>query len=266
MSRSILALLSETSIHIQPIAPSNNDASVDHSQCSYTRVAREQTRPWPSLTTLEMQQTLADRGLTQISGKLDNGRLLLLPVRSLDSICSWVTCPALLGRFLDLFEASEAKFWLSSLEELSWTHGQALSNHENNRFFLEGFNFLNFGKIPRGVLDILGNLIEDEATRNRLLSKVILIGNDDFELLLSSGGIPIHVRGQFDPTKIRQNLRFEEALPPDTLFYVTVAKSATAPMKKKLQTALNQDPFLQIGSQETTGRGWFHAVLREIDQ
>lgn len=266
MSRSILALLSETSVHIQPAVPlPPNSLPGEPLPCSYAPIAREKLQPWPLLTTLELQQTFADRGLTQISGKLEIGRLLLVPVRSLDNIASWVTCPALLSRFLELFGDSDAKTWLETLETRSWEHGQVFSNLDSKRMFLEGFNFVTCGEIPRSMLDILGDLIEDETTRTRLLSKINIIGDEDFALLLGSGGIPIHIRGQFNTNKTRQNLRFEEALPPDTLFYVSIAKSATATMKKKLQAALDQDPYLQIGSHETTGRGWFHAVLREID-
>lgn len=266
MSRPIVILLADTSFHIKPSDSASKKQSPADSCEHCAQIAREDKTIWPVLTKAELQETFTDRELEKVGAKLDIGRLLFLPVRSLDNIASWVTCPALLRRFFDVVEAPDAKAWLDSIPESSWTHGQALSNTGPNRFFLEGFTFLNFGNVPQEILSIFGSLIADETTRTRLLSKVVVLGNEDFELLLNAGGVPMQVRGQFNDFKIRQNLRFEEALPPDSLFYCTMPKNTSAAMKKTLQTALEQDPFLQIGSQETTGRGWFQAVFCEIGE
>ncbi len=263
MSRPIVSLLAETSVHIKPSESKKQPANDSCGHCS--KFAREDKTFLPVLTKAELQETFTDRDLEKIGAKLDIGRLLLLPVRSLDDIASWVTCPALLIRFFDFIDSPDAKEWLDTIPESSWTHGQALSNTGPYRFFLEGFNFLNFGGVPKNILETLGTLIADETTRARLLSKIVVLGNDDFELLLNAGGVPMHIRGRFDDTKIRQALRFEEALPPDALFYCTMPKNTSAAMKKTLKTALDQDPYLQIGSQETTGRGWFQAVFCEIN-
>ena len=265
MNRPVVSLLAETSVHIKPSGSASNKRS-DGEQCGHcSKTAREDKTFLPVLTKSELQETFRDRDLEKIGAKFDIGRLLLLPVRSLDNISSWVTCPELLHRFFDLIESPNAKEWLDTIPESSWTHGQALSNTGPERFFLEGFNFLNFGGVPTDILNILGSLISDEITRTRLLSKVVVLGNDDFELLVNAGGIPIHVRGQFNDSKIRKALRFDETLPPDSLFYCTMPKNTSAAVKKTLKTALDQDPFLQIGSQETTGRGWFQAVFCEIE-
>ena len=77
-------------------------------------------------------------------------------------------------------------------------------------------------------------------------------------------GLPIQARNQLHKDrKTSENLWYEESIPSDTLMYTLVV----APQRGCAVSALSQlfppeQPYLQVGGNETVGHGWFVVTLR----
>jgi CRISPR-associated protein Cmr4 len=70
-------------------------------------------------------------------------------------------------------------------------------------------------------------------------------------------GLQVNARNVLDEiTKESKNLWYEETLPADSLFYLTLAGRAEQDVDS-LATLLNESQFVQLGGNETVGQGWF---------
>lgn len=266
MMTAIFGLLAETPIHPGsgrtmgvidlPIA---REATTDHPVLvgsSLKGALRDKLR------SREHERTAALFGKPDQAGELlvSDGRLLLLPVRSLTGPYRWVTCPYLIERFArDLTRAgSRPAFAIPKVEKRA-----VLCEGRDEPLFLEERQFEVAGAPAKPLVDALIHLIHHAETRARLPGQLAVLADEDFAWF-ARYGLPIQARNILDKgTKSSKNLWYEETLPPDTLLYALIA-ARSGDVLDELRGHVREDRYLQVGGNETVGHGW--CVLRELEE
>ena len=262
-SQRIIGILAETSIHV---GAGQMIGAID------LPVAREVTTQYPFIPGSSLKGSLREKveqyspeKAVQYFGSADSaagigvsdGRLLLLPIRSLSDHYRWVTCPYLLERFardlqltgrnldLPLFAIEEEQAWVLSGE---------------SPLILEEFVFHAIRKPEElsKLVETIGSLIAHERVRSRLSQSIVVVSDADFSTF-AQRGLYIYARNVLDDkTKQSENLWYEEALPADTLLY-TILFSRNSEQDQHLAQfikELESSPYLQVGGNETIGQGW----------
>lgn len=260
MNGFMLGLLAETPIHAG--AGRSTDV-VD------LPVAREAGTDYPLVVGSSLKGALRDRARTEgrpehkvtqwfgdpnCSGGVlfSEGRLLLLPVRSLTGAYRWATCPLLLERLLrDLGRVG----LMTTLEIPTPAKGTVLTA-DATQLFLEERLFAVAGQVPQPWLKLIAPLMHHQSTRQRLAATIAVLHNDDFAWF-ARYGLTIQARNLLEEgTKSSKNLWYEETLPCDTLMYTMIFERAAAePFVSQMFPPEN--PYLQVGGNETVGQGWF---------
>lgn len=264
MNTAIFGLLAETPIHP---GSGRTMGVID------LPVAREATTDHPVLVGSSLKGALRDKarccqaaGVDQLFGKQDHagellvsdGRLLLLPVRSLTGAYRWVTCPYLIERFArDLTRAgAPPAFAVPTVEKQT-----VICGGRDTVLFLEERQFQVVAKPAESLVREIVGLIHHEQTQARLPGQLAILADDDFAWF-ARYGLPIQARNLLEEhTKKSKNLWYEETLPPDTLLYALIAARSEAALAD-LRAMIRDNAYLQIGGNETVGQGW--CVLREI--
>lgn len=262
MSSMLLGLLAETNLH-----PGSDTSGgvVD------LPVAREAITSYPVLMGSGLKGALRDfytqkRGeesAERLFGRPDgagiisisDGRLLLLPVRSLTSNYCWVTCPYILERLQrDLKRAGLNQDFLIPRPH----KGQAIALTETN-IYLEELSFTAMSQPEQIeiVANVIKFLIYHESVKNRLKNQLVIIDDDEFSYL-SQFGLPVNARNVLDnQTKTSTNLWYEETIPTDSIFYtIIVARAGQEESLQDLQELFIESPYIQLGGNETIGQGW----------
>jgi CRISPR-associated protein Cmr4 len=192
---------------------------------------------------------------------ISDGRLLLLPVRSLTGAYRWLTCPHLIERLrrdrerIGLPATGLTVPIIPSTTVL--THGQ-----QDALLFLEERSFKISGQVPDALVTALGGLIADDSARARLAGQIALVSDDDFNWF-ARYALSVQARNSLDENKISTNLWYEETLPPDSLFYTMLVSRGIKSLEAiaGLGNLLSDHPYIQIGGNETVGQGWFRITL-----
>jgi CRISPR-associated protein Cmr4 len=237
-------------------------------------VAREAATDYPVLVGSALKGALRDRiragrgdegkelasrrfGEPDQAGELlvSDGRLLLLPVRSLTGASQWVTCPQLIERYRrDLARAGEAAALPEVPPELD--AGRALAATVGE-LFLEERQFQVDAVVDPAIAPALGRLLPHPEVRQRLARRLVIVNDDDFGWF-ARYGLPITARNQLDTdTKQSKNLWYEETLPPDTVMYMLVSERRDGALDTVREAFPDYDRYLQAGGNETVGQGWF---------
>ncbi|MGB4503678.1 MAG: type III-B CRISPR module RAMP protein Cmr4 [Syntrophaceticus sp.] len=263
MNAVLVGLLSETSIH--PGAESSGGV-VD------LPVAREATTDYPVLMGSGLKgalrdifvQSKGDKEAKAVFGDHDgaggisvtDGRLLLLPVRSLTGHYRWVTCPYILERFqrdLALAGFDTLTFDIPVVEQ-----NQAVAAVSGDLYLEElSFRVLSNKEMISDICQVLSDLVSHQSVKERLMKQVVIINDDDFKYF-ARFGLPVNARNVLDDnTKISKNLWYEETVPPDTLFYtLIIPRQGQEELLNKVQQIFTKRPYLQVGGNETVGQGW----------
>jgi CRISPR-associated protein Cmr4 len=269
MKTLLYGLLAETSIH-----PGAGQSSgfVD------LPVAREAATDYPVIVGSSLKGALLsaarDRGWSdderdRVFGKHDNaggllvsdGRLLLLPVRSLTSHFMWITSPHLIERF-----QRDGRRMQPPVKDVPIGGLEILDGDEANHpgylgcdvgdLFLEERQFARAGGLPDGLTTSLKPLIRHSETADRLDKQLVVLSDVSFAWF-ARYGLAINARNVLDEkTKASKNLWYEETLPPDSLFYLLLAERSDGALEKTKALFTNK-PYLQTGGNETVGHGWF---------
>ena len=224
---------------------------------------------------------------------LTDARILAFPVRSLRGVFAWVTCPAVLqrlGRDLRLAGLSPLFSPLPSGEGqgvravLPSGEGQgvravlALTSDqvacaagspllvENNKVVLEEFEFTRVADATEPAQWIADHAIDDPATQARITSHLAVLGDDDFtHFVRHATEVVARVGLDYERKTVKPGaLFYQEFLPAETLFYSVVLASASrregdskaaAQVLAYLQQNLDRAGALQVGGDETTGKG-----------
>jgi len=208
---------------------------------------------------------------------ITDARLAAFPVRSLKGIFAWVTCPAALDRLQrDAVLAGMA---------VSWTPPQVSARHcqlpaadcpclveGTNQVILEEFDFARTEQ-PNGTIadwmaqHLLPNRPEYEGTRKRLAKTLLVLHDDDFtHFARYATEVVARIGLDYDTKTVRKGaLFYQEFLPTETLLYCVVLASAArsrngqgldAPgILGRLRSYLDKTPVLQLGGDETIGKG-----------
>lgn len=201
-------------------------------------------------------------GRQENAGKIlvSDGRLVLLPVRSLTSQYKWVTCPHLLERLVrDLKRASCIR---AAIEVSGPGKGQYIGVGLDS-LYLEEREFKRGDASTKtdDIIKLLTSLIaHQETTAKRLRDQFVILHDDDFAWF-ARFGLAVNARNVLDDvTKTSRNLWYEEAIPPDSLFYCLIAERGDRALDAVHELFIDR-PYLQVGGNETVGQGWM--AIRE---
>ena len=271
MNVAMLGLLAETPIH--PGA-GRGMGVVD------LPVAREAVTDYPVLVGSSLKGALRDKaersrsatavpddlfGTPDRAGELlvSDGRLLLLPVRSLTTSFRWATCPHLVERFRR--DLARAGFPSGSAPGLQHLQPGSVLAAGGDALFLEERQFTVAGAPPDELLKAVEPLFLHEETRRRLRDRIAVLDDDDFAWFVRYG-LSIQARNVLDDgTKKSTNLWYEETLPPDTVMHALVLGRGVEPLQGLETLFPEDDPYLQAGGNETVGQGWFAVRVRRGD-
>ena len=262
METLMLGLLAETSIHP---GSGRGLGVVD------LPVAREAATDYPVLASSGLKGALRDKarsdseidrgssfGKQDAAGELliSDGRLLLLPVRSLTTSYRWVTCPHLIERYSRDLARAGLRF---DVPGTSVGRRSVLSTPASGKdaLFLEERQFSISGEPSAELVKVLGQAILHEETRERLGTQLAVLHDDDFAWF-ARYGLSISARNVLDETtKQSKNLWYEETLPPDTVMYTLIAGRNGRGLGVVDQLFSDGNSYLQVGGNETVGQGWF---------
>ena len=152
---------------------------------------------------------------------VSDGRLLLLPVRSLTASYRWATCPHLLERYLrDLARAGMAP--TVTIPDVKSCQALAAGGAD---LFLEERQFTISGEPEGDLVEAIKPLVLHEETQRRLAARIVVLYDDDFAWFARYATACPSRRAtcwrRTAPKKSR-NLWYEETLPPDTILHALV--------------------------------------------
>ncbi len=264
MNMVMLGLLAETPIHP---GTGRSMGVVD------LPVAREAATDYPLLVGSSLKGALRDKAETKKSEAVDerfgrpdhagdllvsDGRLLLLPVRSLTGSFRWATCPHLIERY----RRDLARAGLAPRPEIPPVEpGSALAAGHGS-LFLEERQFRISRDAPADLIKAIEPVVLHDETRKRLGSQIAVLHDDDFAWFVRYG-LSIQARNVLeDGTKKSKNLWYEETLPPDTIMYALVMGRRDETLDWLEALFPEGDPYVQAGGNETVGQGWLAVTVR----
>lgn len=267
----MLGMLAETSIH----PGSGQDAGfVD------LPVAREKATDYPVIVGSSMKGALKDSmrdagldrdekpNLDSIFGQQENAgslivndaRLLLLPVRSLQGAYKWATCPQLINRFdRDAFRCGVPQ--PTSIDAVA--DGRCLCNCEVGKsIYLEERQFDSIAVNDTKLIERIACLMP--SVSHFLADRLVVLSDNDFAWF-ARYGLCVNARNQLDEErKTSKNLWYEETLPADSVFYCLLAnRSPQANSVEAVRTKLADYGYLQVGGNQTVGQGVFAITFVE---
>jgi len=207
-----------------------------------------------------------------------DARILLFPIRSFQGIFVWITCPNVLARLkrdLAAIGITNVNFSISSVN-----NGQAFISDKSDlasELVLEEYTY-NAQKNPEisKTAEWIGeNLLPVDEEYNfykqKLSKHLMILSDDDFKYLVETA-TEVTARIVLNDTKTSENLWYEEFIPSDTLFYTILLalkpraknknhglKDAQAVLEFVTQTV--KPDILQVGGDETIGRGWVRVTI-----
>jgi CRISPR-associated protein Cmr4 len=224
-------------------------------------------------------------GQTSTAGALSltDARILAFPVRSLQRVFLWVTCPMVIERLRRDSQLLALDGEIESVGE-GLAEGTALVHTRagiEEALVLEEVSLIpdareSVDRLSAQIACLAGSKGGFEAER------LVIVTDEDFKYFVQYAtqvSARIKLNERKTTTGDRGNLWYEETLPPETLLYALVlchrartgdevngsgesSKGSAAWVAKKLGELL-EDNFLQIGGNETVGQGWCRITCRE---
>jgi CRISPR-associated protein Cmr4 len=204
-----------------------------------------------------------------------DARLLAFPVRSLRGVFAWTTCPAVLERLQRDADLAGLNF---PGELPAVGDNQALVVNGNScpcliddRLVLEEFEFTRQKQaIPAAMLEWLVNtLLPDtaayRASRARFLKQLVVLSDNDFtHFARHATEVNARVGLDYEKKTVKKGaLFYQEFLPAETLLYAVVLANPSRSKQRQVDAATllrtlgeQLPPVLQIGGDETTGKGF----------
>ena len=197
--------------------------------------------------------------------QIGDARLLLLPVRSLNTCFKWVTCPAILRRLQR--DALRMGLDLPEIAEFKLNEEQACAAKGEDAVFLEEFRLQT--NVSESVAQWVPLLSKScGLTEAELQDRLLVVHDDVFSFLARHAtAVNAHIAIDSESKTVRSGaLWYEETLPPETVLYVPVnatasrrkgtPRAAAAVLEEMLTLFGDSRQWLQIGGNETTGMGW----------
>jgi CRISPR-associated protein Cmr4 len=211
---------------------------------------------------------------------LTDARILAFPVRSLRGVFAWVTCPAVLERLnRDLTLAGMAG--LQGNPNVEKEKAACAGNDllvDTDKLVLEEFEFTRSEDAHSVANWIAEHATEDQPTQARIRTHLAVLHEDDFtHFVRHATEVVARVGLDYARKTVKQGaLFYQEFLPAETIFYsLAIAedsrrkglkeKSVEKNAKETLQYAKDNVPgFLQIGGNETIGKGLCAVLFQEV--
>ena len=194
----------------------------------------------------------ADKG-DSIPGKVafSEAKILLFPVRSVEALFVWVTCPLVLNRFKN---SSGIKFDVPEIKE----DNRCFSTKDKDQLHLEELQIKNEKNEKVASIE---KALEKIDLYNRMNTNLILISDNMFTKIVKSmteviPRIKIGSKGVVE----QGALWYEEYLPQDTVMYFTVRETVYSEDGTINKVNLD-DKTIYIGGKETVGKGF--ALIKE---
>lgn len=185
-----------------------------------------------------------------------DARLLLLPVRSLTGSYKWLTCPLLLERYRRDLARCGIGTVVPRVEVPMRDDRSGAVAAGKDTIFLEERELAIVAALPAGLTAAISPLLRHDDTRKRLGGQLVVVSDDDFAWFCRYA-LPIAARNFLErDTKVSKNLWYEESLPPDTVLYTLIMARDDASATSLTTLFPNEDPYLQLGGNETVGHGW----------
>lgn len=206
-----------------------------------------------------------------------DARILMFPIRASSGIFAWTTCPFVLKRLARDFDAAGMPQSLNVPADPR--EGVAIAADGcvlTSPLLLEDEDFVIEKALAPSVVDAICRLMppQHEWMRARVATHLLVVPDESFARLVGPGmGTEVSTRIVIDnETGTSKNMWTEETLPSDCLFYSIVfampSRKATTRLDSgdKVVAALHRlspDGLLQIGGDETVGRGWMRGTWVE---
>lgn len=268
MNNRLLGFLAETSLHP---GSGQNTGAID------LPVQREAATDYPVIVGSSLKGALRDWArkqwaneetsyrLAKVFGAPDrageigisDARLLLLPIRSLRHAFVWITCPNLLERFQRDVRLMGYPIDFS-IPHPGPSEALTLESGGESVLFLEELSFMpKENGALRQIASAIKPLLFHETTQNRLDSQLFVISEERFGHF-ARYGLPVVARNDLnEDTKASQNLWYEETLPSNTVLYsLALTRSSDGEAIEVMENALKDNPYVQVGGNETVGQGW----------
>jgi len=205
---------------------------------------------------VENYELVTNKKITQLeqgSIWIGDGSLLWIPVPSISHGIVWISCPMLLQRWTRL-------------------NGQQIDVSEGSRYLTTAGNvYLKDTKIPTGQLRDFptGTSWTDFVPNHKQTSinQVLVVPNRYCETLIEmSLWRQVKVKLNEHKAVTDGSFRYEDAIPPDSLMYFPwgVTKQIGGDSdahKQDFQNLLNTHSVLQLGGQESLGRGFVQQLV-----
>ncbi len=182
--------------------------------------------------------------LEQGSIWIGDASILWLPVPSLSHGIVWISCPLLLQRW--------ARFNSGDV------HIEAYSSNLPNKSSV----YLKDAIIKSAQLKAFANWQDFIPQKNSSIKRVLVLPDQHCATLIQMS-LWRQVKVKLDEHKVvdSRSFRYEEAIPPDTLMYfpwgITSQANGNAKQSRdEFEKLLNAQPILQLGGQESLGRGF----------
>lgn len=205
-----------------------------------------------------------------------DARILAFPVRSLQQVFVWITCPMVLKRLrrdLELIGAPEASLPVA-VDVGAGEYCTETKSLLKNALVLEEMRLeqetdddakrVSVGTLAEKLTELAPSL-EELDFKNRFA----VVGDDDFQYLVRHA-THVSARIALNDRKTTSgdggNLWYEETLPPETLMYTLLMSHKPRYQSSGLTNAkevmdeikllFSENPHLQVGGNETVGQGW----------
>jgi len=204
---------------------------------------------------------------------VSDARILAYPVRSLRGVFAWVTCRGVLERLcrdLALIGAEPPSLppnWPGEHRALVPTNSPLLVGQSAQAtIVLEEFDYKVVG--PSGTVAkwLADHAVADRFAQERMKSHLVVLSDDDFtHFVRNATEIVARIALDYERKTVKEGaLFYQEFLPAETLMYsVLLANSSrnqkasmdAAQVLDKVRQCLEDVRVLQIGGDETTGKG-----------
>ncbi|MBK4728551.1 type III-B CRISPR module RAMP protein Cmr4 [Oxynema sp. CENA135] len=199
---------------------------------------------------VEQYQSETGHQLTQLEQGniwIGDGSILWLPVPSLSHGVIWITCPMLLHRW---------KRFNPGLPEIPPKYSTNL-NSNRSAIYLKDAIFKN--QQLQNWNEWRAFIPHHETTQ--VIERVLVLSDRDCAILIQMS-LWRQVKIKLDEHKtVDGGFRYEEAIPPETIIYfpwglTSAANGQSAEAEDKFKEHLEKHEIIQIGGQESLGRGF----------
>ncbi len=253
------------------------DAAREHYKGTGTRAEANKSEQIKQLFGPESSENDAHAGALSVS----DGRVIAYPVRSMKGVFAWISCPAVLFRIhrdAQLAGSDPLPEVPSHLEQFkAIVADKSPCLIQGKELLLEEFRFTKVTGDPTPWAQwIAANLLPQgdhyKATRERFTTSFVIVSDDDFTHFVKySTEVNARIALDYESKTVKDGaLFYQEFLPTESLFYSVLLvnesrsklKAEAKELHKNLSEIVTKVQTLQIGGDETTGKGFCSVFLK----